>query len=236
MANSVNENEYFFVPEIDQSKHEELIGNDDDMASESDLDVNDERRSQSSTKFADDIFAGDESTASQCPSSDEQHAELDSQNKGEKDGFVSLDEGSEMGRILIRQRNQKSKRNNLTDLGSNNSNGAGNRDDGDDDCVQNSNGTRGEGGRKTASRKTFPTGLKTFAFLIVLSFLPIGYLWYKDALAKRVSTRLDAPRVIEEEASSALKSPERFWGTYRPGVYFGNNMIHESDMSEYMND
>ncbi|XP_077992555.1 mannosyl-oligosaccharide glucosidase-like [Glandiceps talaboti] len=66
-----------------------------------------------------------------------------------------------------------------------------------------------------------PIGFRTFVFIVLIGFVPLSYMWYKHVLAARVSSPLDSPRVIGPDATSAKESPERFWGSYRPGVYFG---------------
>ncbi|XP_004065937.1 mannosyl-oligosaccharide glucosidase [Oryzias latipes] len=43
----------------------------------------------------------------------------------------------------------------------------------------------------------------------------------RSSLAKRVVTLHPAPRVLNASSTSAKASPERFWGSYRPQVYFG---------------
>ncbi|XP_070540906.1 mannosyl-oligosaccharide glucosidase-like [Ptychodera flava] len=64
-----------------------------------------------------------------------------------------------------------------------------------------------------------PVGFRTFVLIVLIGCLPVGYFWYKHVLASRVYSPLDLPRVITEEMTN--ESPERYWGTYRPGVYFG---------------
>ncbi|TRY99540.1 hypothetical protein DNTS_020832 [Danionella cerebrum] len=46
-------------------------------------------------------------------------------------------------------------------------------------------------------------------------------LYMRASLAKRVVTLHPSPRVLNANSSSAAVSPERFWGSYRPQVYFG---------------
>lgn len=54
---------------------------------------------------------------------------------------------------------------------------------------------------------------------IVLSALV--YYRYLEYMREQVRTPLDAPKMIEPGATSALEDAERFWGTYRSGMYFG---------------
>ena len=54
---------------------------------------------------------------------------------------------------------------------------------------------------------------------IVISALM--YYRYLDYMKELVRTPLDVPKVIGSSATSALEDPERFWGTYRSGAYFG---------------
>ncbi|XP_061103094.1 mannosyl-oligosaccharide glucosidase isoform X2 [Conger conger] len=46
-------------------------------------------------------------------------------------------------------------------------------------------------------------------------------LYMRNSLAKRVVTLHHSPRVLDDNSTSPAVSPERFWGTYRPQVYFG---------------
>ncbi|XP_022094370.1 mannosyl-oligosaccharide glucosidase-like [Acanthaster planci] len=218
MADLVNGNESSPPVEAIQSNREDKGVNNDVRAGESDM----RRSALTVVQPHDDEFVAGASAGAELA------ALVDKEDGGDRleQGAIIDGEGvcqaplqpiDDMAKTSLKQRGSKSKRNNSTDNGTSSKNGNGDRSDADD-SVQ--NGTRGERSNPAAKR-TVPVGLKTFAFLVVLSCLPIGYLWYKDVLAKRVTTRLDAPLVIEEDASSAAKSPERFWGTYRPGVYFG---------------
>ncbi|XP_071828540.1 mannosyl-oligosaccharide glucosidase-like isoform X2 [Apostichopus japonicus] len=62
---------------------------------------------------------------------------------------------------------------------------------------------------------------KLFLLAIALSTLPIIYGLYTFHKRAQVATPLNAPRIIHEGSSSPYASPERYWGTYRSGVYFG---------------
>ncbi|KAI1887518.1 hypothetical protein AGOR_G00191140 [Albula goreensis] len=46
-------------------------------------------------------------------------------------------------------------------------------------------------------------------------------LYMRSSLAKRVITLHHSPRVLDDNSTSPAVSPERFWGSYRPQVYFG---------------
>ncbi|KAG7458588.1 hypothetical protein MATL_G00222070 [Megalops atlanticus] len=46
-------------------------------------------------------------------------------------------------------------------------------------------------------------------------------LYMRSTLAKRVITLHPSPRVLDDNSTSPAMSPERFWGSYRPQVYFG---------------
>ncbi|XP_054634277.1 mannosyl-oligosaccharide glucosidase [Dunckerocampus dactyliophorus] len=60
---------------------------------------------------------------------------------------------------------------------------------------------------------------------IGLSVVSLSWFFYaiymRSSLAKRVVTLHPSPRVLDANSSSAQVSPERFWGSYRPQVYFG---------------
>lgn len=46
-------------------------------------------------------------------------------------------------------------------------------------------------------------------------------LYMRSALAKRVVTLHSSPPVLDSNSTSAAVSTKRFWGSYRPQVYFG---------------
>ncbi|KAK2817119.1 hypothetical protein Q5P01_025310 [Channa striata] len=58
--------------------------------------------------------------------------------------------------------------------------------------------------------------------LCIFSLIWFFYaLWMRSSLAKRVVTLHPSPPVLDSNSTSAKVSPERFWGSYRPQVYFG---------------
>ncbi|XP_056136142.1 mannosyl-oligosaccharide glucosidase [Lampris incognitus] len=58
--------------------------------------------------------------------------------------------------------------------------------------------------------------------LCIFSLIWFFYaLYMRSALAKRVVTLHPSPHVLDASSTSAKVSPERFWGSYRPQVYFG---------------
>lgn len=61
-------------------------------------------------------------------------------------------------------------------------------------------------------------GGKMYLMAGLVSLVAVGYFVYQGYLETRVNTALDYPKVVKE---SGLDVPERFWGSYRPGVYFG---------------
>lgn len=56
-----------------------------------------------------------------------------------------------------------------------------------------------------------------------------GYSYYQSYLRSRVHTPLDEEPILQPNATSPEHSPELFWGTYRPHLYFG--MRHRSPHS-----
>ena len=82
--------------------------------------------------------------------------------------------------------------------------------------------------RAKSRGKSAPLGIKLIAGLgVVVACFVVMWLYYQQMLANRVNTPLDVPRVIASDEGSVQQDPERFWGTYRPGVYFGTVIIHE---------
>jgi len=61
-------------------------------------------------------------------------------------------------------------------------------------------------------------GGKMYLMAGLVSLVAVGYFVYQGYLETRVNTALDAAKVVKE---SGLDVPDRFWGSYRPGVYFG---------------
>ncbi|XP_059408613.1 mannosyl-oligosaccharide glucosidase-like [Carassius carassius] len=58
--------------------------------------------------------------------------------------------------------------------------------------------------------------------LCIFSLIWFFYaLYMRSSLARRVVTLHPSPRVLDANSSSPDVSPERYWGTYRPQVYFG---------------
>lgn len=55
----------------------------------------------------------------------------------------------------------------------------------------------------------------------VIYFLYVGYM------ETRINTPISAPKVV---VRSGLEVPERYWGTYRPGVYFGTRTRHPTSL------
>ncbi|XP_071479946.1 mannosyl-oligosaccharide glucosidase-like [Diadema antillarum] len=80
-------------------------------------------------------------------------------------------------------------------------------------------------GNGIKSRKDAPPSASRnftmFLFSSLLVLVPLMYMWYQHVLRSAVTTPLSVPRTIADDASSAARNPGRFWGTYRPGVYFG---------------
>lgn len=61
-----------------------------------------------------------------------------------------------------------------------------------------------------------------------LIFIPAAILmavgvsiYYNNYLAAQVNTPLNEPRIINESDYKSIENLDRFWGTYRPQLYFG---------------
>ena len=65
------------------------------------------------------------------------------------------------------------------------------------------------------------TGKMVLIVFPVIMVSAIVYVWYNASLQERVRTPLSAPKMISSNATSVAENPERFWGTYRSGLYFG---------------
>jgi len=71
---------------------------------------------------------------------------------------------------------------------------------------------------KKRSKREDEGGGKMYLMAGLVSLVAVGYFVYQGYLETRVNTALDAAKVVKE---SGLDVPDRFWGSYRPGVYFG---------------
>ncbi|XP_072026671.1 mannosyl-oligosaccharide glucosidase-like [Amphiura filiformis] len=124
---------------------------------------------------------------------------------------------AEENEIMVRQRSNKKK--------------GGGRES---DASRDSNETNGQptptssamnsrrGSRAKSRGKSTPLGIKIIAGLgFVVASLVMVWLYWQQTLANMVNTPLDVPRVIASDEGSIQQDPDRFWGTYRPGVYFG---------------
>ncbi|KAL3863051.1 hypothetical protein ACJMK2_004833 [Sinanodonta woodiana] len=49
----------------------------------------------------------------------------------------------------------------------------------------------------------------------------VRYFQYRSYLREKVAIPVDAPKVLPKEAGTVEADPERFWGSYRPQLYFG---------------
>nr|UEK51455.1 glucosidase 1B-like protein [Parasacculina yatsui] len=77
--------------------------------------------------------------------------------------------------------------------------------------------------RQKARRRGFCPGLSSWLIWLMSAVLLSigGYLGYQGYLERRVSTPLPYPKVIQPSAPDDL-----YWGTYRPGHYFGLKVRH----------
>ncbi|XP_071518454.1 mannosyl-oligosaccharide glucosidase isoform X2 [Panulirus ornatus] len=64
----------------------------------------------------------------------------------------------------------------------------------------------------------------TFAGVVILV---VAYFLYVGYMETRINTPISAPKVITK---SGLAVPERYWGTYRPGIYFGTRTRHPTSI------
>lgn len=62
------------------------------------------------------------------------------------------------------------------------------------------------------------------AALVVIAVIYFLYVGYVET---RINTPIAVPKVV---AKSGLEVPERYWGTYRPGVYFGTRTRHPTSL------
>lgn len=81
--------------------------------------------------------------------------------------------------------------------------------------------------RRSKSSSEKEGGGKMYLSAGLVSLVAVGYFVYQGYLETRVNTPLDYPKVVQE---SGLDVPDRFWGSYRPGVYFGMKTRSSKDM------
>ena len=72
--------------------------------------------------------------------------------------------------------------------------------------------------KKKVRNKEEEGGGSMYLMAGIVSLVAVGYFVYQGYLETRVNTPLDYPKVVRQ---SGLDVPDRFWGSYRPGVYFG---------------
>ncbi|KAK7084788.1 hypothetical protein SK128_017513 [Halocaridina rubra] len=60
-----------------------------------------------------------------------------------------------------------------------------------------------------------------------LVIVAVAYFLYLGYMETRINTPISAPKVVVQ---SGLEVPERYWGTYRPGVYFGTRTRHPTSL------
>ncbi|XP_064191214.1 mannosyl-oligosaccharide glucosidase isoform X1 [Anguilla rostrata] len=79
--------------------------------------------------------------------------------------------------------------------------------------------------KEKEKKKKFDIGKLFINISIGLCIFSLTWFFYalymRNSLAKRVVTLHYAPRVLDDNSTSPAVSPERFWGSYRPQVYFG---------------
>ena len=84
---------------------------------------------------------------------------------------------------------------------------------------------------RNASKSTknrSPTSSKSVKLFVGLSAVCIvAYLAYKGYLETRLTAPLNSPSSV---VKSGLAVPGRFWGSYRPGLYFGMKTRSPSDL------
>ncbi|MCI4394790.1 hypothetical protein PGIGA_G00172780 [Pangasianodon gigas] len=81
--------------------------------------------------------------------------------------------------------------------------------------------------RKEKEKKKGKTDISKIFINISIGLCIFSLIWFfyalymRSALAKRAVTLHSSPRVLDANSTTAAVSPERFWGSYRPQVYFG---------------
>ena len=77
------------------------------------------------------------------------------------------------------------------------------------------------------SKTYFNLSFITKALFVVTLVCIVTYLAYRGYLETRLTTPLNVPHAV---IRSGLSVPKRFWGTYRPGLYFGMKTRSPSDL------
>lgn len=79
-----------------------------------------------------------------------------------------------------------------------------------------------ESRRKHESTVKFNSTILWTVIAAIILLVAVGaYFWYASMLQNMVRTPLDVPKVVSADDTSSVVDPERFWGTYRSGLYFG---------------
>ena len=77
------------------------------------------------------------------------------------------------------------------------------------------------------SKSYFNLSFMTKALFVLALVCIVTYLAYRGYLETRLTTPLNVPHAV---IRSGLSIPKRFWGTYRPGLYFGMKTRSPSDL------
>ncbi|EFN77469.1 mannosyl-oligosaccharide glucosidase GCS1 isoform X2 [Harpegnathos saltator] len=72
--------------------------------------------------------------------------------------------------------------------------------------------------KHTGSPRSNKSMLSTNAVITALCIVVASWFGYKGYIETRVNTPFDIKKLV---TASGLAHPDRYWGTYRPGVYFG---------------
>lgn len=81
--------------------------------------------------------------------------------------------------------------------------------------------------RKEKEKKKAKTDISKIFINISIGLCIFSLIWFfyalymRSALARRAVMLHPSPRVLDANSTTAAVSPERFWGSYRPQVYFG---------------
>ncbi|XP_068230220.1 mannosyl-oligosaccharide glucosidase [Palaemon carinicauda] len=75
------------------------------------------------------------------------------------------------------------------------------------------------------SSRLFPAVV--FVIFAGIVILAVAYFLYLGYMETRINTPIAAPKVVKK---FGLAVPERYWGTYRPGVYFGTRTRHPTSL------
>ena len=75
--------------------------------------------------------------------------------------------------------------------------------------------------KKQFESTNYAKNIAIFSVGFLIAVIVAGYFWQMKLMKELVITPLNVPNIIDKNSTSPASNPQRFWGSYRSGVYFG---------------